>query len=95
MLHGHSISKSRELNAANELTLELQVPAKAGSKEYYREACYIAKKHNVHFSKVEICTDHPVGEIVIFVNKVWAGYIDYFFYLEMDTGLTEDELLGC
>ncbi len=54
------------------------------TKCYYKEACYIAKKYSVHLSKVYISTDNACGEICIFVEGKWKGYIDFWFYQEMD-----------
>lgn len=53
-------------------------------KCYYKEACYIAKRHGVHISTLEIDTDHACGDICIFVDGKWKGYIDFWFYQEMD-----------
>lgn len=53
-------------------------------KCYYKEACYIASRYGVHISKVDIDVNHPCGEICIFVNNEWKGYIDFWFYQEMD-----------
>lgn len=55
-------------------------------KDFHKEIVYLAKKHGVRQSSVEIDPVHPVGEICIFINGDWEGYIDSCFYTEMETG---------
>lgn len=51
--------------------------------DYYQEILWLAKKHKVKPSQVEIDPFHPTGEVCIFINNVWYGYIDTEFYNEM------------
>lgn len=43
---------------------------------YAKEKAYIIKKYGVRGNQIRIEPHHPCGEICIFIDGVWAGYID-------------------
>lgn len=56
-------------------------------KDFYKEIKFLARKYNVNETSIDIDVNHPCGDICIFVNDKWCGYIDSFFYSEMECGL--------
>lgn len=54
--------------------------------DFHKEIVFIAKYLGVSQGKVELDVCHPAGDIVIFVDDVYAGYLDSTFYDFMETG---------
>lgn len=52
--------------------------------DYHKEIHFISKKYACKVTDVEIDTNHPVGELVIFIKRKYYGYIDNEFYKMMD-----------
>lgn len=49
---------------------------------YLKEKIYLAKRYNVRQSLVLIKEHLVVGEVCIYINNKWIGYLDDFFYSE-------------
>lgn len=47
----------------------------------------IQLKRKVPESSIELDVNHPVGEIVIFINGDYCGYLDSQFYDFMEHGI--------
>lgn len=43
---------------------------------YEKEKAFIVKKYGVRSNQIEIDPHHPCGDICIFIDGTWAGYID-------------------
>lgn len=56
-------------------------------KDFYKEIKWIAKTRRVQESSIELDVNHPVGEIVIFIDGVYCGYLDSSFYDFMEHGI--------
>jgi hypothetical protein len=54
--------------------------------DFYKEIKFLAKKYGVKESSIEIDVNHPCGEVCIFISGRWFGYIDKWFYDEMECG---------
>lgn len=54
---------------------------------FFPERDYIARSFSVTQDKVFIDDTHPCGELCIYVNGVWSGYIDETFSEAMASGL--------
>jgi len=53
-------------------------------KDFHKEILWLCKKYSVKPSEVEIDAYHATGEVCIFINGKWYGYIDFEFYKMMD-----------
>lgn len=51
---------------------------------YLKEKAFLIKKYGVRGNQIEIDPHHPCGEICIFIDGTWAGYIDEEFTQCMD-----------
>lgn len=51
---------------------------------YEKEKAFIVKKYGVRGNQIEIEPHHPCGDICIFIDGSWAGYIDEEFALCME-----------
>lgn len=51
--------------------------------EFLKHRIYVAQQHNVKQSNVKIDADHPSGDIVIYVNGVFVGYVDEHLEFEV------------
>lgn len=58
-------------------------------KDFYKEIKWIAKTRRVPESSIELDVNHPVGEVVIFIDGVYWGYLDTSFYDFMEYGIDE------
>lgn len=56
-------------------------------KDFHKELCWIAKTLGIRQSRIELVATHPVGEIVIFIDGHYNGYLDSYFYDFMEQGL--------
>lgn len=55
--------------------------------DFYKEIKWIAKTRKVKETSVYLDVCHPVGEIVIFIDEVFWGYLDSSFYDFMEHGI--------
>ncbi len=56
-------------------------------KDFYKEIKWIAKIRKVPETSVYLDVCHPVGDIVIFINGDYWGYLDTTFYDFMEHGI--------
>ena len=63
----------------------------ADPRDYWKEINYIAKKEGKSVASIQIDDVTFGGEPVVFISGKYWGYIDFYFYLEMDMGLTLDD----
>lgn len=56
-------------------------------EQFTKERCFIAKCLNIPVNKTEIDTNHPCGELVIFADGKYQGYLDDTFYIFMEDGV--------
>lgn len=57
------------------------------SDYFVPERDYISKSYGVSQDRIFIDTEHPCGDICIFIDGVWSGYIDETFSEAMRSGL--------
>tara|TARA_R110000744_G_C19371770_1_gene563139 strand:+ start:16396 stop:16611 length:216 start_codon:yes stop_codon:yes gene_type:complete len=54
---------------------------------YTKEKCWIAETLGIKQNRIQIDTEHPCGELVIFIDGEYNGYLDDSFYLFMEKGI--------
>lgn len=59
----------------------------ADPKHYWNEINYIAKKEGKNVNSFQI-DDMTFGEPVLFVDGKYWGYLDHYFYLELEHGIS-------
>lgn len=70
-----------------EIKLHSNIGQEVNDKYMFKEEInFITNCLGVSRDKVEIDTNHPVGEYVIFVDGKYCGYVDFMFYNFMDNG---------
>lgn len=56
-------------------------------KDFHKELCWIAKTLGIRRGRIKVDPVHPVGEVVIFIDGSYNGYIDQRFYDFMEQGI--------
>lgn len=59
--------------------------------EYRKEREFLSRKYGVKNSQISLDLHHPVGEVCIFIDGKWAGYIDEEFAYCMENDIDPRE----
>lgn len=55
--------------------------------DFHKELCFMSKILGISQSRIHLDVCHPVGEVVIFIDGHYNGYLDPSFYDFMEHGL--------